>query len=431
MSQFVANIRRHPLIDLLFTLKGNPRVCVYLEPLWGIPHNLIAPFAAIYMRALGASNIQIGLAISASMLAQVIWAFLGGVITDKLGRKRTTILGDFLGWALPCAIWAIAQNYWFCLAAMVLNCFEQVNQTAWVCLLVEDAEEKQILNIWNLIILAAQLAVFFSPISGALIRIHSLVPVMRVLYGIFSVSMLVKCVITILYTTETAQGKIRREQSRNQSLKKTMKEYWGVMPMITKNRDTINTLIIMVILNITMMVNGNFYYLYATSALGIPDSLMAYFPIIRAIIMLIFFALTHKLAKYKTKAPMTFGLMLYIAGQLLLILSPKQHIAPIAIYTLLEALAFGLVYPRKELMTAVFVDKQERARIVAMLTTFMIAIAMPFGAIAGYLSKVDDRLPFILNVSLYLIAAWVIITMKHDPGSEDEAVAEGVAIAEE
>lgn len=413
-------IRYHPLIDLLFTLKGNPRVCVFIEPLWGIPHYLIAPFVTLYMINLGVTEIQIGIALSTALVAQIPCAFFGGIIADKLGRKKATILGDFIGWVLPCAIWACAQNYWFFLAAMVLNSFEQINQTAWVCLLVEDAPKKDILNMWSLILIAGLIAACFSPISGALLLNFSLVPVTRVLYALFSFSMLIKCFITYRYTTETAQGKKRKLETKGiKPLKLIPRRDW-VLSKIFKNHGTLCTLVIMVVSSVTIMITSNFYALHANKGLGIPEDRLAYFPIIRACIMMLFFVFQHRLVKFRTKGPLSTGLAIYICSQALLILSPSNTIIPIIIYTFLEAVAFGLVYPRKELMTAVLVDKQDRAQIVAVLTTLAIVFAIPFGIISGILAKLDGRLPFVLNIIFYMIAFIVIRCMKANPGEESE-----------
>lgn len=411
----------HPLVRTLVSLKGNPRVLVLIEPLWGIPNSLIAPFTAIYMRAMGVDNLQIGFALSAAMAAQVVCAFFGGIVADKLGRKLTTVLGDFIGWVVPCAIWAAAQNYWFFLAAMVLNSFEQVNQTAWVCLLVEDAEEKDILHMWNWIMIAGLVAVFFSPISGVLINAFSLVPLMRVLYGSYALTMLVKCLITLRYTTETRQGKLRREQTKRESVLSMALGYWRLVPRIFKDADTLRVLAVMVVLSITGMVSQNFYSLYVTSGLNIPENYLAYFPIIRAVIMLLFFfVIQHRLEKYRTKVPMQLGLILYMLCQAILVFSPPDRPLLLVLYTLLEAVAFGIIIPRKELMSAVFINKQERARIMALLTTITIAIAMPFGGITGALSKLDGRLPFVLSFVCFLFMFATIRTMKKDPGPELE-----------
>ena len=43
---------------------GNPRTLVLIEPLWGIPYNLISPFATLYMYAQGITDVQIGLILS-------------------------------------------------------------------------------------------------------------------------------------------------------------------------------------------------------------------------------------------------------------------------------------------------------------------------------------------------------------------------------
>ena len=39
-NRLTTALKRHPLVKTLLELEGNPRICVYLEPLWGIPYNL-------------------------------------------------------------------------------------------------------------------------------------------------------------------------------------------------------------------------------------------------------------------------------------------------------------------------------------------------------------------------------------------------------
>ena len=60
----------HPLITLLGRNKGNPRTLILMEPLWGIPYNLIAPFATLYMYTQGITDVQCGLILSVSLSVQ-------------------------------------------------------------------------------------------------------------------------------------------------------------------------------------------------------------------------------------------------------------------------------------------------------------------------------------------------------------------------
>ncbi len=70
-------LRNHPLVKILARNKGNPRTLVLIEPLWGIPYNLIAPFATLYMYTQGITDVQIGLILSIAMFVQVFFSFFG------------------------------------------------------------------------------------------------------------------------------------------------------------------------------------------------------------------------------------------------------------------------------------------------------------------------------------------------------------------
>ena len=79
--------RQHALLQVLANNKGNPRTLILIEPLWGIPYNLITPFATLYMYTLGVTDVQIGLILSVTMVVQVIIAFLGGILTSWAGNS--------------------------------------------------------------------------------------------------------------------------------------------------------------------------------------------------------------------------------------------------------------------------------------------------------------------------------------------------------
>ena len=214
----ISRLREHPLSLVLAGNKGNPRTLVLIEPLWGIPYNLIAPFATLYMYTQGITDVQIGLILSITMVVQVFFSFFGGILTDKLGRKFTTMMGDFFGWTLACLIWAISNNFWLFLAAAILNCFEQINQTAWYCLLIEDANPKDLVGIYTWVNIGGLVAIFFAPLSGLFVSSYSVVPVVRVLYALFSLTMVTKTFITFKFCHETKQGKIRRAETMGVSV---------------------------------------------------------------------------------------------------------------------------------------------------------------------------------------------------------------------
>lgn len=411
----VKTLRKHPLIELLRHNKGNARTLIFMEPLWGIPYNLIAPFATLYMYTQGITDVQIGLILSIAMFVQVLFSFFGGILTDKLGRKYTTMMGDFFGWSVACLIWAISDNFWLFLIAVLFNSFEQINQTAWFCLLIEDAEPKDLLGIYTWVNIGGLVAIFFAPISGLLISSFTVIPVVRVLYLVFAINMMIKVIITYKHCNETRQGKIRKAETKNTSVVKLLYEYKDLIPKVLKNKEIMKVLIVCVILHITNLVSTNFFSLYVTQRLGIADRYLAFFPILNAAVMLIFMVgVQHRLETVKFRIPMWSGLVLYAGCSILLILTPKERISLVILYVIVAAVANALVMPRKDTLLQLNINPKERARINALIMSFTIAFASPFGYLAGWLSSFDRRLPFVFTFSIFIVAILIIGSIR-DP----------------
>lgn len=399
-------MKKHPLIETLLSLKGNPRGCVYAEPVWGIPYNLFAPYASVFMVAIGLSDSQVGLLLSISWACQVIFSLLGGAITDKLGRRLTTLVFDVISWGLFALISALAQNFWFFLAGAFVNSVYRVTQNSWSCLLVEDADPAQLVGIYSWIYIANIMAGFFAPLGGLLIARYQLVPTVRGLYVFAAAMFTAKAVLTYILTTETRQGEVRRLETRGMSLASILSGYGGVLRSILSSRQTLYLAAIMIIVNVTSMISGSFWAILATGKLGLPAQAIAAFPFIKsAILIALLFTVTPRLSKPKFRVPMAFGFVLYAASQALYALAPVHGYFFLIAGTVLEAGGLAIATPLVDRLTALAVDPAERARILAMLFVCVILVSSPFGWIAGQLAQADNSLPFFLNLVLYGIGA--------------------------
>ena len=409
----------HPLIQVLAGNQGNPRALVLIEPLWGIPYNLIAPFATLYMYTQGITDVQIGLILSIAMVVQVFFSFFGGILTDKVGRKFTTMMGDFFGWALACLVWSVSNNFWLFLIAAILNCFEQINQTAWYCLLIEDAHPKDLVGIYTWVNIGGLVAIFFAPLSGLFVNAYSVVPVVRVLYFLFSLTMITKVFITLKFCRETKQGRIRRAETKGVSVFHMLGEYRQLVPRLLKDKGALKAVAVSVLLYITNMVSTNFFSLYVTQRLGLSENYLALFPILNAAVMLIFMVgIQHRMSAMKFRVPLWIGLALYCVAALVLIFSPTNSLGFVLIYVFMAAVAAALVNPRKDALLQLNINPQERARLNALIMASTIALSSPFGYLAGWLSSLDRRLPFAFALLLFLLAM-VVIGRIQEPRTEE------------
>lgn len=394
------------MITTLKSLTGNPRGCVYTEPLWGIPFNLYAPYVSIYMVALGLSDRQIGLIVSISWSFQIVLALLSGVVTDKLGRRRTTLIFDILAWSVPALISAFAQNFWYFLAAGVINGVWQITRNSWTCLLVEDADQSQLVDIYTWIHIANQLVGFVAPLAGLLISIFALVPTVRGLYVFAAIMFTLKAVVTYLMTQETRQGKVRMHETRHQSIMSVLREYGSVLQDLLRTPQTLYTAGIMLIISISNVITGSFWGIIVTERLHIPAQNLALFPFVKSAVMLFFFFMVMpRFNKMHFKLPLVIGFLGFIVSQLLLITAPDRGYLFLIMSVFLEACCFATIYPLMDQMVVLTIDPKERARIQSILYVGIILITSPFGWIAGNLSGLDKSLPFILNIALFGIGA--------------------------
>lgn len=91
----------------------------------------------------------------------------------------------------------------------------------------------------------------------------------------------------------------------------------------------------------------------------------------------------------------------------------------IILYVITAAVANALVMPRKDTLLQLNIKPKERARINALVISFTIAFASPFGYFAGWLSSFDRRLPFVFTFVI-LIVAIIIVGRIHDPEFSEE-----------
>jgi MFS family permease len=419
----MAIFKNHSLFATLKDLRGNPRGCVYTEILWGIPFNLYAPYISIYMLALGLTDKQIGLIVSISWGFQIILALFSGAITDKLGRRRTTLIFDILSWSLPALISAISQNFWYFLAAGVINSIWRITHNSWTCLLVEDADQSQLIDIYTWIYIANQLVGFVAPLAGILIGFFSLIPTVRGLYIFAAVMFTVKAFVTYAMTQETGQGKIRMHETRHQSVLAVLGEYKGVFRELLRAPQTLYAAGIMLVMSISALISGSFWGVIVTEKLHIPAQNLAVFPFVKSAVMLLFFFIVMpRLNKLHFKLPMMYGFIGFVVSQLLLITAPDQGYFFLIISVFLEACCYAAVSPLVDRLMALAVKPSERARIQSILYVGIILLTSPFGWIAGTLSGFNKALPFVLNIGLFAVGALLAYLAGND--SQERLAAE-------
>ncbi len=398
---------KNQLIRTLVDLRGNPRACVYTEPMWGLSMNLCLPYASVYMLAFGMNDVQVGIVTSIYMFSQMIFAFLSGAIIDKMGRRKSTAIFDFLAWSIPCLIWAFSQGFWFFVVAALLNGTMKITTVSWDCLLIEDAPRDKITQIYSLVIIAGNLSALFAPISSILVSKLTMVPAIRILYINAFIIMTAKLIILFKFSTETAVGKIKRESTQNISWSGLLSGYKSAIHKMITSRGTIFAVIISILVEIVGMLGITFWQIIASRRIGVPDTLLPIFPMVKNILSIfLFFTVISRINQRRLKWPLYGGFLSSIIGCVLLILITKTNVLGyviLVISLIFEALGGAVLHTLRESLVAIHVDPVERSGIMALLQTTVMLVSVPFGYIGGLLSDISRVLPFVLSIALLML----------------------------
>ena len=419
MKRRKCGLMRNPMIAFLAGLKGNARACLWPEPLWGIPYNLCLPYASLYMAALGLSPAQIGYVASINIVAQVVFATLSGVITDKLGRRKTTFLFDTLSWSVPEFIWMISQDFRWFAAAAVFNGAWRVTENSWSLLLIDDMKQEEILPAFSLTQMLGLFSAFFAPLSKFAIDAFGLVPTMRVLYGVTFVSMTLKFILVQKFSVETSVGRRRMEATKDKSVLRLLYECKDVYIKTVTSRRMLLTFGIVASYSLVTTLTNSYWSLLACRELGIAQGNVVVFTTVKSLMTLLcVLFLVPRVAGLPVKRPMLGGLAMHIAAMALLVAAPRgaSAVLVLLVSTLLEAAALSILSPTTSSLMFINAGEEERARVCGLVYGTVSLMTAVFPSLIGQLAEISLRLPFAVCIALFVFAGVLVMRLSRMPG---------------
>ena len=376
------------------------------------------------MAALGLSPAQIGYVASINIVAQVVFATLSGVITDKLGRRKTTFLFDTLSWSVPEFIWMISQDFTWFAAAAVFNGAWRVTENSWSLLLIDDMKQEEILPAFSLTQMLGLFSAFFAPLSKFAIDAFGLVPTMRVLYGVTFVSMTLKFILVQKFSVETSVGRRRMEATRNKSVLRLLYECKDVYIKTVTSRRMLLTFGIVASYSLVTTLTNSYWSLLACRELGIAQGNVVVFTTIKSLMTLVcVLFLVPRVANLPVKRPMLGGLAMHIAAMALLVAAPRgaSAVLVLLVSTLLEAVALSILSPTTSSLMFINAGEEERARVCGLVYGTISLMTAVFPSLIGQMAEISLRLPFVVCIALFVFAGVLVMRLSRLParGTDD------------
>ena len=396
--------------ETIDSVQGNARACVFLEPLFSIPHTMFTGYMTLYMLELGVTTTQVGLITSMGLVIHIFFALISTYITDKLGRRYTTLIFDITGWFIPQLIWAVALDIRFFIVAAIFSASFRVVANSWRCLMLEDSKPESMVHVFNVLQAAGILGGFFAPIGALLINRMTLVPAMRVMLVFSMISMMLMFIIRHFGVTETAVGRQKMEEMKGVKIRDVFKSYIPTLKRIFRERLLMIVLLLHALNFIQLTIRTTFLAILVTESMRFPAEAMAVFHIITAVVMLLTLLLLAPMLSHVTRRwPISLGVGFHIAAIVVLLLSPpSQNYFLLVLGAIFIALGTSIATPRIEALLANTIVNEERSVANAVMAVIVLVLTVPFGYIGGVLAGIDARLPFFLTLGILLLSLLLI-----------------------
>jgi MFS family permease len=395
--------------SVLKSFQGNTRTCLLVEPLWGIPFNLFAPYASLYMLALGCTKEQVGTITAIGLIFQMIFALIGGYITDKLGRKRTSLIFDLLSWSIPCLIWMVAQNYYYFLIAAILNGMVRIVQNSWNCLMIEDAPPEQRVHIYTWAEVAGILAGFFAPLAGFFVEQFTLVPAVRGLYAFAALSMTFMFLIRNYYTEETMIGRKKMLEARLHTFVTAVREYPALIKTLFTHPLTRAAFLLLLLNNVQIVFRNTFLGIVLNKGMGIPQGTLGIFPAVgSAIAMIIYIFVMPTLGSRPPEKPLLFGLIIFLGGSFLLLVTPERNLFWALGAYFISSVGSAFLTPFVNGNIANRIMDEHRAKQMSIVYAVVYGGSAPFGWFSGYLAMTNARFPLLVSIGAAFLSLGIL-----------------------
>ena len=391
-------------LGVLRGFSGNVRAILVTEPIWAVPYNLVQTYASVYMLALGCTTVQVGLIGSAALACQLVFSLAGGWITDRLGRKRTTLIFDTISWSGAMLLWAFARSFpWFLAAAMV-NSLVRIVMTSWTCLAIEDAAVDQRVHFFTWISVAGVVAGFVVPLSGVLVGRFGLVAAMRGLYLFGFAVMTTMFFVRNGMLAETSMGIERMHESRTEHPRHELREHLRAASVALRNPVFAVAAVASILAAILSIVRNTFQSILLVRGLAFPEASIAVFPLVNAAVTLVALVLlVPTLARRGTAVALAVGFGGMAASAALLAASPERNWPIALLSTALGGLGSAVVFPVTDSFLANAVPDRGRAKVMAVFYVVMFSASSPFSWVGGLLATVSPRLPLALVAVICLL----------------------------
>jgi MFS family permease len=409
--------RSNNILDTYRVLKGNAKVSIVFEPLWQLPFVLFNFYLSLYMKELGMTDRQLGYLISLGYMLSIFSSLFSGVIIDRLGRKKTTLVFDFISFPMAMFVYLISNSFSLFALATILNSFHKIYFVSWNLMVVEDADNDQRVAAFSLVNFIGVAAGLIIPLTGVLVSAYGVITAERIFLAFGLISMSIMIIIRNRFYSETEIG----QRILDESKKKPVPLSWkNIIPfksaaLFKGNAKAITAALVYILFYIYIpigTVQSLYFAPYMAEFMKLDKSSISILGGVHSgVVLFVLVFIIPTIARYDNARNMQYGFIIQAVSLFMLIMLPAGSLPATILCIGIYALGFGICRPFIDTMLAEATEGNNRSGIYSLVNTVACAVTAVLGFVSGSIYLLDPR--FIYIISIAILAACIILLAVH------------------
>lgn len=352
-----------------------------------------------------------------------VCALFAGLITNKLGRKKTTTIFELLAWPGSCFIYLFANNFWLFALGRIFNSAKMISTVSWNLMMVEDSDDIQRINAFNLITLIEIALGVITPLGGIVVAQTGVVIAEKIFLLFAVICMTTSMTLRNKFYTETQMGKQTKESFKSMGVKDTIKNvlHPDMVRIILKSPAIVLFISINILYNMYLNIGSNYsmyFALYLTEVLHLKQSVISVVGGVNAAVLFFICIFINPIVSRRIRGTrdMTVALISGFAFQLcyviLMLLIPKNSLfmACLSISSYAVGLAMVRTYISSLQASVTEGNEKYRAGIYSIINLLFSVGCILVGLVSGYLYTFNKYSLYI--ASIVILVCCIAITFR-------------------
>ncbi len=322
-------------------LEKNASVCMKALPFWIVPYTFYMYYLSLYLLEKGITESQVSLLMTASNISALVFSFFSSSVVDRMGRKNSLLVFDFLSSALPALLFLVSTDFFVVMLGMILTGLNRIMSTAYYLLMIEDTSDKNSMDAMNAFNIISVGAGVLTPLAGVVVTKLGVVSGERVFLLVSFVLMTVQALVRHRFVSETPTGrKVRESRGTASSFSVSSFIRWIVRKPSVMTAVMINSLVY-VYYNVATTSSLLFtpYFSVYRGMSGV--SLSAVGGIYAGATLFTMIVINPRVKREKIKGSMMLSSALSIIGMILLVTAPSESTVLLFVSILVIGLSYG------------------------------------------------------------------------------------------